>query len=44
MPKLTREYLAGLKSDEQVKAVFKEYAKCKRNPKYCIETYFTVIG
>jgi len=44
MPKLTKEYLSTLTQEQQFKAIVKEYAKCRKNPQYCIETYFTVVG
>lgn len=40
--KLTPEYLKTLTQKEQIDAIVVEYYKCSTNPKYCIETYFTV--
>jgi len=42
--KLTKEYLATVAPDKLKETIFLEYAKCWRDPKYCIETYFTVMS
>lgn len=42
--KLTKEYLAGLDEVTRKKVVFQEYYRCKTDPQYCIETYFTVVA
>jgi len=43
MPKLTKELLLSLSETDQITAVIKEYNKCRKDAKYCIETYFTVV-
>lgn len=42
--KLTKEYLASLDESARAKEIFKEFYKCKTDPQYCIETYFTVVA
>lgn len=40
--KITKDYLKTLSDEDKRKAVLKEYYKCSLDPKYTIETYFTV--
>lgn len=41
MPKLTTEYLATIKDlSLRKKIILKEFIKCRKDPIYCIETYF----
>ena len=42
--KLTKEYLEKVKPEDLAKTTFLEYYKCCTEPKYCIETYFTVMS
>jgi hypothetical protein len=41
---LTNVVLTTLKPVERAKAILLEYAKCRKNLQYCIETYFTVMA
>lgn len=40
---LTIDYLKTLDTVTRQKVIIAEFAKCKRDPVYCIETYFTVM-
>ena len=40
---LTLDYLKTLSPEQRQKAVIQEFVKCKKDPVYCIETYFTVM-
>jgi len=44
--KLTKEYLLSLENNQKLKEqeIFKEFYNCKTNPRYCIETYFSVVA
>lgn len=44
--KLTKEYLLTLENNQRIKEqeIFKEFYNCKVNPRYCIETYFSVVA
>lgn len=39
---ITVEYLNTLSTEERQKAIVKEFVKCKKDPIYCIQTYFSV--
>lgn len=39
---LTTSYLKSLDPETRKKVIIKEFLKCKQDPIYCIETYFTV--
>src|SRR5580704_3266144 len=40
--KLTKEYLETLSPEGKKEEILREYIRCKSDPIYCIENYFTV--